>query len=42
MQKDIYTLLENDITVKFYKRNKEEVPEDWVEMIKNNHRPCGP
>jgi len=31
----LYTLLENDITTKFYKRNNEEVPEAWVEMVKN-------
>ncbi len=31
----LYTLLENDITSKFYERNKEEVPEAWVEMVKN-------
>ena len=31
----LYTLLENDITEKFYKRNKEEVPEAWVGMVKN-------
>ena len=32
----LYTLLENDITEKFYHRNHEEVPEAWVEMVKNN------
>jgi glycogen phosphorylase/synthase len=31
----IYTLLENNITEKFYRRNKEDVPEDWVEMVRN-------
>ena len=31
----LYTLLENDITEKFYKRNHEEVPEAWVGMVKN-------
>jgi len=32
----IYTLLENDITEKFYRRNKDEIPEDWVGMIRSN------
>jgi len=31
----IYTLLENDITLKFYERNEEDVPEKWIGMIKN-------
>jgi glycogen phosphorylase/synthase len=31
----IYTLLETDIVEKFYTRDKEDVPEMWVEMIKN-------
>jgi phosphorylase/glycogen(starch) synthase len=31
----LYTLLENDIAVKFYERNKEDVPEAWVNMVKN-------
>ncbi len=31
----IYTFLENDITGKFYNRNKEDIPEDWVGMIRN-------
>ena len=31
----LYTLLENDVTEKFYNRNKEEVPEAWVGMVKN-------
>ncbi len=31
----IYTLLENDITEKFYQRNENDVPEDWVGMIRN-------
>jgi len=31
----LYTLLENDITEKFYTRNNDEVPEAWVGMIKN-------
>jgi phosphorylase/glycogen(starch) synthase len=31
----LYTLLENEITEKFYQRNHEEVPEAWVGMIKN-------
>jgi hypothetical protein len=32
----IYTMLENDIVPKFYERNKEGIPEDWVGMIKNS------
>ncbi|MCK4747996.1 MAG: alpha-glucan family phosphorylase, partial [Bacteroidales bacterium] len=32
----IYTLLENDITEKFYNRNQEDIPEDWVGMIRTN------
>ena len=32
----IYTLLENDIIEKFYNRNQEDVPEDWVGMIRSN------
>ncbi len=32
----IYSLLENDITVKFYDRNENNLPEDWVGMIRNN------
>jgi len=32
----IYTLLENEITETFYKRNSEDIPEDWVGMIRNN------
>ena len=31
----IYTLLENEITETFYKRNSENIPEDWVGMIRN-------
>jgi len=31
----IYSLLENDITEKFYDRNEEDIPEDWVGMIRN-------
>jgi len=31
----IYTLLENDITRKFYDRNEQDIPEDWVGMIRN-------
>ncbi len=31
----IYTLLENDITKKFYQRNQQDIPEDWVGMIRN-------
>jgi phosphorylase/glycogen(starch) synthase len=30
----IYTLLENEITEKFYQRNKDGIPEDWVDMIR--------
>ncbi len=32
----IYTLLENDITEKFYMRNKEDIPEDWIGMVRSN------
>jgi len=32
----IYTLLENEITETFYRRNNEDIPEDWVGMIRNN------
>jgi phosphorylase/glycogen(starch) synthase len=32
----IYTLLEQDITEKFYSRNNQGIPEAWVEMIRNN------
>ena len=32
----IYTLLENDITEKFYARNLDDVPEDWVGMVRSN------
>ncbi|MDX2432478.1 MAG: alpha-glucan family phosphorylase, partial [Bacteroides sp.] len=32
----IYTLLENDITQKFYERNQEDIPEDWVGMVRSN------
>jgi glucan phosphorylase len=31
----IYTLLENDITEKFYNRNERGIPEDWVGMIRS-------
>jgi len=31
----LYTLLENDITVKFYERNEKELPGEWIEMVKN-------
>ena len=31
----IYTLLENKIVEKFYTRDKEDVPVDWVGMIRN-------
>jgi phosphorylase/glycogen(starch) synthase len=30
----MYTLLENEITEKFYQRNKDDIPEDWVDMIR--------
>jgi hypothetical protein len=32
----IYTLLEKDITEKFYQRNSTGIPEAWVEMVRNN------
>ncbi len=32
----IYSLLENDIAPKFYRRNKDGVPSDWVRIIKNS------
>lgn len=32
----IYTLLENDITEKFYGRDEAGIPEDWVGMIRSN------
>jgi len=32
----IYTLLENEITETFYRRNKNGIPEDWVGMVRNN------
>jgi phosphorylase/glycogen(starch) synthase len=31
----IYTLLEHDITSKFYDRNEQDIPEDWLGMIRN-------
>ncbi|RLD95197.1 MAG: alpha-glucan family phosphorylase, partial [Bacteroidetes bacterium] len=31
----IYTLMENNIVEKFYTRDKEDVPTDWVGMIRN-------
>ena len=31
----LYTLLETDIIEKFYQRNNEGIPEQWIEMIKN-------
>ncbi len=31
----IYSLLENDITPKFYQRSGDGIPEDWVGMIRN-------
>ena len=32
----IYTLLENEIVPKFYHRNEEDVPTDWVSFIKKS------
>ncbi|MBN2668424.1 MAG: alpha-glucan family phosphorylase [Bacteroidales bacterium] len=32
----IYYLLENEIIPKYYKRNKEDVPVEWVSFIKNS------
>ena len=32
----IYSLLENEIAPKYYTRNKDGVPEAWVELIKNS------
>jgi phosphorylase/glycogen(starch) synthase len=32
----IYTLLENEITETYYRRNKDGIPEDWVGMVRNN------
>ncbi|MFH0756630.1 MAG: alpha-glucan family phosphorylase [Bacteroidota bacterium] len=32
----IYSMLEYDITEKFYNRNDHDIPEDWVGMIRNN------
>ncbi len=32
----IYTMLENDITEKFYQRNQDNIPEDWVGMVRSN------
>ncbi len=32
----IYNLLENEILPVFYERNKQDIPLQWVEMIKNN------
>ena len=31
----IYTLLENDIAEKFYDRNQDGIPEDWIGMIRS-------
>jgi glucan phosphorylase len=31
----IYTLLENNITEKFYRRDREDIPLEWVGMIRN-------
>ena len=35
MQKGSIPCLENDITRKFYNRNEQDIPEDWVGMIRN-------
>ncbi|MFO8068304.1 MAG: alpha-glucan family phosphorylase [Bacteroidales bacterium] len=32
----IYSTLENEIIPLFYKRNKKNIPEDWVKCVKNN------
>jgi phosphorylase/glycogen(starch) synthase len=32
----IYSMLEYDITEKFYNRNEHDIPEDWIGMIRNN------
>jgi glucan phosphorylase len=32
----IYTLLENEITETYYRRNEDGIPEDWVGMVRNN------
>ncbi len=32
----LYSLFENEIAPKFYDRNKEDVPGNWVEVIKNS------
>ncbi len=32
----IYSLLENEITERFYQRNKQDVPGKWIAMIKNS------
>ncbi len=31
----IYSILENDVIQKFYQRNEEDIPEDWIGMIRN-------
>ncbi len=31
----IYTLLENEIVPRYYQRNRQGIPEDWVGMIRN-------
>ncbi|HER09162.1 MAG TPA: alpha-glucan family phosphorylase [Bacteroides sp.] len=31
----IYSMLENDVIEKFYQRNEEDIPEDWIGMIRN-------
>ncbi|MEX2370910.1 MAG: alpha-glucan family phosphorylase [Bacteroidales bacterium] len=32
----IYSLLENEVGPKFYARNSQDVPEDWIKVIKNS------
>jgi len=32
----IYSMLEDEITTKFYKRTKDNVPTEWVQVIKNS------
>ncbi len=32
----IYSLLENDIAPKFYNRNREGIPDQWIQIIKNS------
>ena len=39
---NIYSLLENEITEIFYKRDKKGIPAEWVEMIKKNFAEIAP